>query len=134
MLAMTKKMDAQVKIEQDINALNNFCEQLAVQTAEDIKLSMVRYTSDNATGESINKIKGTAVKKSGECYKIAYKILRYDVFFYKGVGKGRGINSGKTKPRPFMDKPMNESTKKLTDFLAENMMDRCVNIHKAGIR
>lgn len=127
-------MSAVLKVQQDIDMLNNFCNQLAVQTAEDIKLSMLRYTSDNATGESLNKIKGKTSEQGGECYKISYKILRYNVFFHKGVGKYRGINSGKTKSRPFLNIPVEKSAEKLSKFVTENLMDRIVNISKGEIK
>ena len=126
-------MSAELKIQQEIDKLNNFCNQLAVQTAEDIKLSMLRYTSENATGESINRIKGKATEKGGECYKISYNILRYNVFFHKGVGKGRGINSGKATPKPFLNKPFEKSAEKLSKFVTENLMDRIVNISKGEL-
>lgn len=127
-------MNQQVNIQQDIDKLNNFCDDLARETEEDIKLWLAKETSDNATGETLNKTKGEAVKEQGEVQKLRYKIKRSLVFFVKGVGKGRGINSGHTKPHPGFNQVVNNSAKKLSAFVTENYMDRIVNISKGEIK
>lgn len=52
--------------------------------------------------------------------KIKISFERHGVFVEKGVGRGRGINSGKTKPQPWFNPVIMEKVPILADELGEN--------------
>ena len=59
-------------------------------------------------------------RKTTAIDKIKISFERHGVFVEKGVGRGRGINSGKTKPNEWFNPVIMEKVPQLADELGEN--------------
>lgn len=65
--------------------------------------------------------------RNGIIDKISYSMPRSGVFRHKGVGRGRGINSGKTIPAGWFDNPTNRNMEELQQIVAENDCTYVIN-------
>jgi len=66
-------------------------------------------------------------QRAGLVDKISYKMPRSGVMRHKGVGKGRGIRSGRTIPAPWFDTPTNQNLPKLLDIVADSDCTYVIN-------
>jgi|GEM_PF-2873789 len=82
----------------------------------------------------LHSLSGHARKTKGEVDRIGFKLLRYGIFYHKGVGKGRGIRSGKATPRPFLNDALERDIPKLIEIVSSNFADRAVNQARAQIK
>jgi hypothetical protein len=62
-------------------------------------------------------------RSNGLTFGIGITFERHGVFVEKGVGKGRGINSGKTNPMPWFNPVMDTHIPLLADDMAVNVAD-----------
>lgn len=62
-------------------------------------------------------------RSNGLTFAIGISFEKHGVFVEKGVGKGRGINSGKTTPMPWYNPVMDIHIPALADDLALNVAD-----------
>jgi hypothetical protein len=62
-------------------------------------------------------------RRSGKTISLGVSMVKHAIFKEKGVGRGRGINSGKTKPDPIYNPIMEAMIPKLADDLALNYAD-----------
>lgn len=121
-------------IQQDINLLNALVEDWKNKTIPQLKGNYQSYLKGGSTGEGLAAIKGFVHKRHGEAERVAFKIKRYQVFFEKGVGKSRGINSGRTTPRPWFNKTLERALPELQNLVTENFHDRIINLNNAFIK
>lgn len=79
---------------------------------------------------SHNQFKTKAVAKedtkSGLMDRIGVKMVQHGIFVEKGVGRGRGINSGKTSPQPWFNPVIEEAIPPLADELELQTADLLV--------
>ena len=61
--------------------------------------------------------------KTDRIIKIGVSMAQYAIFKEKGVGRGRGINSGKTDPDPLYNPIMEQEIPKLANELELNTAD-----------
>jgi hypothetical protein len=80
-----------------------------------------------------DKIK-VKVKKMGDDFKLSIELPRYSIMRHKGVGKGRGIKSGKTTPDEFLNRIMNEEMPNLSAIVAKHYSDAFINMSKTLIK
>lgn len=59
--------------------------------------------------------------------RIGFSMAKHGVYQEKGVGKGRGINSGKTKPKPWFNPAVKNNIQELADTLALITGDTIIN-------
>jgi hypothetical protein len=69
-------------------------------------------------------------RNSGGIFAIGVSFEKHGVFVEKGVGRGRGINSGKANPMPWFNPIMESYIPIMADELAINAADL---LHKAMI-
>lgn len=122
-------MDERVNILADQEKLNNLIEDWSRKTAGKIKNRLPKDT-----GEATRRTESRTKKKNNEIEKVSFRIPRYVVFVTKGVGRGRGINSGKTKPNPAFNDVLNEEIPELTKLVTDNFHDRILNTNRAFIK
>jgi CRISPR/Cas system CSM-associated protein Csm2 small subunit len=122
-------------IEAEQNKLNNLVEDWTRATTSKMKALLASAPiSDQSTGQAARRTSAAVKKKNNEAERIAFKIPRYVVFFTKGVGRGRGINSGKTKPNPAFNQVLDEEIPKLSQLITDNFQDRIINATNAYIK
>jgi hypothetical protein len=74
------------------------------------------------------KMKATVGKtRDKSAIKAGFQLPRYAVMRHKGVGRGRGINSGKTIPDPFLNEVLNNEIPVLSGIVAEHYQDLVLN-------
>jgi hypothetical protein len=127
-------MSLEAEIIQKQNQLNNFAEDWGRSVAQKAKSRIAAQTSDKATGNLQKSLSSKTKKQHGEIERITFQLPRYGVFFHKGVGRGRGINSGNTKPKPFLNESIESELPKLQTFISENYQDRIINHTRALIQ
>lgn len=71
------------------------------------------------SGDGFESLKYRLKYMYGDVDSISYKFNRYLIYVHKGVGRGRGINSGKTKPKPWLNPVLDEELPNLADRIAE---------------
>ena len=69
------------------------------------------------------KTRSTKNNINGSIFRIGVSMARHAIFYEKGVGRGRGISSGKTTPNPTYNPVMKRSVAILADQLAINEAD-----------
>lgn len=93
------------------------------------RAKLANKVSELASGESrstpsLRKSLTTSVKTSRDLPKsVQFKFVRHGVFFQKGVGRGRGINSGRTRPRDWFNSVVSVEVEALAQITAENMAE-----------
>jgi hypothetical protein len=68
-----------------------------------------------------SKIKVKVAKKNAD-FRVFIQLPRYAILRHKGVGKGRGMQSGKTKPDPFLDTVVDVEIVKITAKISNQHM------------
>jgi len=69
------------------------------------------------------KTKTKIEARTGKAFAIGISMRQHGVFKEKGVGRGRGINSGKTKPDPWYNPVILREVPKLAQDLELNIAD-----------
>lgn len=62
-------------------------------------------------------------RQTGLANRIGVSFERHGVFVEKGVGRGRGINSGKTKPKEWFNPVIRDKVPQLASELGESAAD-----------
>ena len=62
-------------------------------------------------------------RSTGMVFAIGFSFEQHGIFVEKGVGKGRGINSGKTNPMPWFNPIMDEEVPLLANELGLDIAD-----------
>lgn len=62
-------------------------------------------------------------RQTGLANRIGISFERHGVFVEKGVGRGRGINSGKTKPKEWFNPVIRDRVPQLAQELGESTAD-----------
>jgi hypothetical protein len=62
-------------------------------------------------------------RNSGSIFAIGISFEKHGIYVEKGVGRGRGINSGRTNPMPWFNPVMEARIPILADELAMNAAD-----------
>jgi hypothetical protein len=70
------------------------------------------------------------LKPVGDDFKITIELPRYAILRHKGVGKGRGINSGKTIPDNFINKVLEVEIKTLSEEISKHYSSTFINMSK----
>jgi hypothetical protein len=65
--------------------------------------------------------------KNGLIVSVSYGMPRSGIFRHKGVGRGRGINSGKTNPARWFSNPTNRNFPELEEIVAANDATYVIN-------
>lgn len=81
-------------------------------------------SSVQGANASLKSFRGTLKEKYGIPERVRLSFPRHYVFVEKGVGKGRGINSGKTTPKPAINPAISAHIEELADIAA----DGCASI------
>jgi hypothetical protein len=100
-------------------ALKNLVSDFAKQTESKIRSRASRYGF-------AAKIKAKVTQRNGDL-RLSYELPRYAVLRHKGVGKGRGINSGNTIPDTFLNDVLNAEVPTLVKAVAEYYQDAIIN-------
>ena len=100
------------------NEINNTITARKVKILQRLKASAWRSSREFKlrAGERIDK-------NTGIIDSIGFSFERHGIFVEKGVGKGRGINSGKTNPMPWFNPIMDEEVPLLADELGLNVAE-----------
>jgi len=69
------------------------------------------------------KTKTKTEKQSDKINTIGISMVKHAIFKEKGVGRGRGIDSGKTTPDPIINPTLEQELPLLADQLGENYAD-----------
>lgn len=117
----------------DETNLTDAVKQWANETNGLLKLRISNF-SRGKTRAKINekKLKDSLFKKvyveyrSGLPQRIAWGFAKHGVFREKGVGKGRGIKSGKTNPAPWFNPTMQVQVEKLADIVNDKFAELTV--------
>ena len=104
----------------------------ASDNLEDIKkeydaLGIKHRPTSPSPAASRNKIVRKIKVQNGMVQRISYGMPRTLIYVHKGVGKGRGIKSGRTTPKPWYTNPTNRNLPKLEDIVAEAGADFVIN-------
>lgn len=75
---------------------------------------------------ALKQFKGGIKKKYGAPERVRLSFPRHYVFVEKGVGRGRGIGSGKATPKPAINPALEAHINELADIAAEGMADVAV--------
>jgi hypothetical protein len=85
--------------------------------------AILKQKSIYHTGTLQRRTTARAYKLSGVVDRVGFKLLRYGVYVEKGVGKGRKINSGKTKPKPWFNPTIRPALTELSDIAQQHYAD-----------
>ena len=80
-------------------------------------------TAVQGRNPNLKEFKVAAKYKDGLPQRIRITFPKHYVFVEKGVGKGRGINSGKTTPKPAINPAIEAGIDTLADIAAAGMLD-----------
>ena len=83
--------------------------------------------SARGANAALKQFKGSIKKKYGVPERVSLSFPKHYVFVEKGVGRGRGINSGKAKPNPAINPAIEAHIEELADIAANGMADVAVN-------
>lgn len=111
----------------DVDALNRKVKEWA-QTQEFRALANINSLGVINTGRLFSELHNKLGYKSGMVDRVSFKFPRYGIMVEKGVGKGRGIRSGKTNPRPWLSRALDEAAiSELADIVASESANMAVN-------
>jgi len=88
-------------------------------------IGRVIATARNAN-PSLKQFKGAIKKKYGAPERVKLTFPKHYIFVEKGVGRGRGISSGKANPKPAINPALAAHMEELADIAAEGMADVAV--------
>lgn len=98
------------------------------QFADNINNWIARVISGARSANSaLKSFKGKLKTVYGIPARIRFTFPRHYVFVEKGVGRGRGINSGKTKPKPAINPAIEQHLAELADIAADGCADIAAN-------
>jgi hypothetical protein len=112
-------------MEQD--ALQSLLADFAKEVESKIRSSASKY------GFSRN-IKVRIKKTQSGDFVMATQLPKYSVLRHKGVGRGRGINSGKTIPDEFLNRVLDQEMPRLAEIVATHFQDLQVNASRSLIQ
>lgn len=99
--------------------INSIAEDWRADTTAKLKTSGGRISHRQFRIRSKAKIE----QSTGTVYALGFKMDKPGVFVEKGVGKGRGIGSGKENPRPWFNNIMEQQAPILADQLGIGVAD-----------
>lgn len=82
--------------------------------------------SARGANTALKQFKGSIKKKYGAPERVSLTFPKHYIFVEKGVGRGRGINSGKATPKPAINPAIEAHINELADIAAEGMADIAV--------
>lgn len=108
--------------------MNTFIEsqnQIIVEHAKDIEQAL---KSKSSMSHNSFKVKSRTKPnlQTGAIDRISNAFVRHGIYVEKGVGRGRGIHSGRTTPNEWFNPVMREQVPLLADDLGANAADLLV--------
>jgi hypothetical protein len=107
-----------------------------IEWAENTKGQLLRKLAKLGVKEKSKLVKSLKTKfkqKDGELERVSFSFTKHGIFYERGVGRGRGIQSGKTKPNPWLKPILDAEIEQLADLIAEKYADLAVEELKLNI-